>query len=235
MPVFQYDAKLLEIFPRVHGGVIFGAGLQNSPSSDALKAVFEAEQKATIERIGDTPLSEIQSIADWRAAFSLFGVQPTKYRNAAEALLRRLTKKGDIPSINTLVDIGNLVSIRYGLPVAVFDTQSLTGALTVRFADGTEHYTELGSTEIKHPEEDEVIFADDTGLVFARRWCWKQSFQSASKINTSDVIITVEAQHVGGNQDVTNAVQDLLALLNEYADGTYQHSVCSVDMPRFGA
>ena len=39
-------------------------------------------------------------------------------RSAAEALLRRLTKQGSIPSINTLVDIGNLVSIRYALPVA---------------------------------------------------------------------------------------------------------------------
>ena len=29
---------------------------------------------------------------------------------------------GDIPSINTLVDIGNLVSIRYVLPIAIVDT-----------------------------------------------------------------------------------------------------------------
>ena len=42
-----------------------------------------------------------------------FGVDPTQYRSAAEALLRRLSKSGEIPSINALVDLGNLVSIRY--------------------------------------------------------------------------------------------------------------------------
>ncbi len=84
------------------------------------------EQQGTLRRIGDTPLSQIPSLVAWRAVFRSFGVDPTQYRSAAEALLRRLTKKGDIPSINLLVDLGNLVSIRYALPVAVFDTSSLT-------------------------------------------------------------------------------------------------------------
>ena len=74
-----------------------------------------------LARIGETPLSELPTLAAWRRAFRAFGVDPTAYRSAAEALLRRLTKQGSIPSINALVDIGNLVAIRYGLPVAMFD------------------------------------------------------------------------------------------------------------------
>ena len=99
--------------------------------------LYQAEQRRVIERTGDKPLSEIPSLAGWRAAFRLFGVDPTKYRNAAEALLRRLTKKGDIPSISALVDLCNLVSIRYGLPVAAFDACLLNGPITVRFAGAT--------------------------------------------------------------------------------------------------
>ena len=136
-----------------------------------------------------------------------------------------MTKKGDIPSINTLVDIGNLVSIRYGLPVAVFDTNSLEGVLTVQFSKGNERFTELGSDEIKHPEEGEVIFADDTGLVFARRWCWRQSSQSAAKIETTNAIIVVESQHDNGLADITNAQLDLLALLKKYAGSNYQTAI----------
>ncbi|HEU4832604.1 MAG TPA: phenylalanine--tRNA ligase beta subunit-related protein [Actinomycetota bacterium] len=45
-------------------------------------------------------------------------------------------KQGDIPSISTLVDIGNLVSIRYAVPVAVFDRAGVAGSITVRFATG---------------------------------------------------------------------------------------------------
>ena len=89
------------------------------------------------------------------------------------ALLRRLTKQGSIPSINTLVDVGNLVSIRHALPVAVFDLASIAGGLTVRFAAGDESFTDLGSGSVESPEPGEVIFIDSAGHVAARRWCWR--------------------------------------------------------------
>ncbi len=127
-----------------------------------------------------------------------------------------MTKQGDIPSINLLVDMGNMISIRYALPVAIVDLRAATGAITVRFADGGERFTNLGQTEIAHPDPGEVIFADETGLVFARRWCWRQSDQSAARADTTDILITVEAQHQGGRAAVEAASTDLTALLRQY-------------------
>ncbi len=132
MTTFRYDAAILERFPTVMGGVILVADVVNGPTPAPLLEEYQAEQQAVLARIGETPLSQIPSLAAWRSVFRGFGVDPTQCRSAAEALLRRLTKKGDIPSINLLVDLGNLVSIRYALPVAVFDTQALQGPLTVR-------------------------------------------------------------------------------------------------------
>src|SRR5437763_16900714 len=172
MTIFRYHPAILARYPAVVGGAILAQGMSNGPTSDSLRAAFRAEQQATLQRIGDTPLSQIESLAAWRNAFRGFDVDPTQYSSAAEALLRRVTKKGDIPSINLLVDLGNLVSIRYALPVAVFDTRALQGTVTVHFADGSERYTTLGQTEVEHPERGEVVFTDETGLVIARRWCW---------------------------------------------------------------
>src|SRR5215207_3832287 len=124
--MFQYHPDIIAKFPQVVGGVIYAAGLQNAPSSAELQAIYIKEQEAVKQRVTDAALSELPSLAAWRTTFSAFGVSPTKYRSAAEALLRRLTKKGDIPSINTLVDIGNIISIRYGIPVAVVDTRHLS-------------------------------------------------------------------------------------------------------------
>jgi DNA/RNA-binding domain of Phe-tRNA-synthetase-like protein len=166
-------------------------------------------------------LSQIESLAAWRSAFRSFDVDPTQYRSAAEALLRRLTKKGDIPSINLLVDLGNLVSIRYALPVAVFDTRALQGAVTVHFADGSERYTTLGEDEVDHPEPGEVVFSDETKLVIARRWCWRQSDQSAAQEDTRQAIITVETHHANCQRDVDAALKDLLELLRRYAGGNF--------------
>ncbi len=223
MPTFQYSPLIIEKFPQVVGGVIIAQGLSNPPTSDGLRERYLAEQVAVKTRIGETPLSELESLAAWRRTFSAFGVSPTGYRSAAEALLRRLTKKGDIPVINTLVDIGNLVSIRYGLPVAIFDRRQINGVVTVHFADGTEPYIELDNDEVLHPEVGEVVFSDTQKMVIARRWCWRQSATSAATELTTDAIITVEAQHVGGQGDIEKAVADLLELLRAYAGGTAQY------------
>ena len=96
-------------------------------------------------------MGTLPSIAAWRRVFAAFGVEPTRYRNAAEALLRRLTKQGEVPSVSTLVDIGNLVSVRYRMPVAVLDLAGISGEIAVRFADGTEEYTDLAGGSPEHP------------------------------------------------------------------------------------
>jgi DNA/RNA-binding domain of Phe-tRNA-synthetase-like protein len=225
MLVFQYHPHIAAQFPSVVGGVIAARGMKNAPTPDALRKEFQEEQHRVAERLGNTPLSEIPALAAWRQAFRKFGVEPTKYRSASEALLRRLTKKDFIPSINTLVDIGNLVSIRYALPVAVFDTAVISGAVTVHFADGTEQYTELGQSEALHPDPGEVVFSDERKMVIARRWCWRQSATSAATVSTTDAIITVEAHHDGGRVDVEAAVADLLALFGHYAGGSYTHRI----------
>ncbi len=228
---FGYDPLLLAKFPTVRGGVILARGLRNGPAPLALEEAFRAEQAAALARLGDTPLAEVPSLAAWRRAFRDFGAEPTQHRSAAEALLRRLTKKGDIPGLNALVDLGNLVSIRYALPVAVFDARQITGAVTVRLAAGGERFTELGSDEVRHPQPGEVIFVDEAGLVSARRWCWRQSAQSAARDDTTEAIITVEGHHAEAEADVRAALDDLLALLEAYSGGAFLPAILGPDAP----
>jgi DNA/RNA-binding domain of Phe-tRNA-synthetase-like protein len=214
---FRYDPAIIERFPAVVGGVIHATGVRNGPTPPQLAAAFQAEFLAVRARIGETPLSELPPLAAWRKVFRGFGVDPTQYRSAAEALLRRLTKQGELPSIGTLVDLANLVSIRWALPVAVFDERGISGGTTVRFARGDEHWADLGSSQTEHPEPGEVIFADATDIVSARRWCWRQSDASAAREDTTEILVTVEGHHGTAEQDVTRALADLEALLAAHA------------------
>jgi len=231
MRKFEYSAEILARFPDVQAGVLFCRGISNQPTPAGLKERYFLEQEAVLKQIGETPLSELDSLAAWRSAFRQFGVNPTKYRSAIEALLRRLTKKGDIPSINTLVDIGNLVSIRYQIPVAVFDVEKIKGTIAVRFAAGDERFTPLFEKAFEHPEPDEVIFIDGNDLVAARRWCWRQSDQSASRPDTRSVMIVTEAHHPSAEQVVRQAVVDLEALVDAYLGGEFFSGIANVHNP----
>ena len=218
---FQYDSEVLKRFPNLAGGAMLGANMTNGASPERLQQAYRTEQRKVLEKIGTTPLSEIETLAGWRGAFRMFGVDPTQYRSASEALLRRLTKKGDIPSINAVVDICNLVSIRYALPAAAFDLRAVQGKITVRFATGKESFTPLGEEAGEQPEPGEVIFSDEAGLIVARRWCWRQSAESAAQEGTQTALFTIEAQHVGGKEMVERAFQDLQQLLEAYVGGEY--------------
>jgi len=217
---FSYDAAIVERFPSIVGGVIHANGVSNGPTPPDLASAFAAEQAAVRARIGDTPLSEIPMLAAWRRVFRAFGVDPTQYRSAAEALLRRLVKQGALPAVGTLVDLANLVSIRYALPVAVFDDRAVSGGTLVRFARGDERWADLGASLTEHPETGEVVFVDDADVVSARRWCWRQSAASAVRDDTREILVTVEGHHAGAKDDITSALADLEALLRTHASAT---------------
>src|SRR5688572_8760368 len=136
MVTFQYHPDIWMQYPSLAGGIIYAQGMKNRPTPPEVLALYQEEQQRVKDQIGDRPLSQIKSLTAWRAAFRQFGVEPTQYRSASEALLRRLTKQGDIPSINLLVDLGNLISIRYALPIAVVDTRLLKDPITVKLAMG---------------------------------------------------------------------------------------------------
>jgi DNA/RNA-binding domain of Phe-tRNA-synthetase-like protein len=231
MAAFQYHPNIINRYQHVVGGVLVASGMSNSPTPATLNAIYQQEQEATLARIGNTPLSELETLAAWRTAFRSFGVNPTRYRSAAEALLRRLTKKGDIPNINTIVDICNLVSIRYALPVAAFDRRRLTGPITVQFADGSENFTPLFQEDSEHPETGEVIFMDDAGLVVARRWCWRQSDESATRIQTTASIFTIESHNPVGRSDIEAALRDLQELLNQFVGGNIRAGILDGNRP----
>jgi DNA/RNA-binding domain of Phe-tRNA-synthetase-like protein len=215
-PPFRYDAAVIDRFPAVVGGVMV-ATVVNGPTPRSLADALAAEVDAARQRLAGIPLSEVPSLAAWRRVFRGFGVDPTQYRSAAEALLRRITKGDELPSINALVDTANIVSVRHALPVAVFDTRAVAGGLVVRFADGTERWADLGGSTAEHADPGEVIFADDAGEVSARRWCWRQSRSSAAREDTREILLTVEGHHDDARPDVTNALNDLEALLGTHA------------------
>lgn len=214
--MFAYAPELLDVYPDAVAGVVHAGGVGNAASPAALRQDFRQAQVDRVAMLQGTPIAELPSIAAWRRAFTRFGAKPTQYRNAAEALLRRLVKTGEIPTINMLVDIGNLVSVRWAMPVAVMDQGSVVGGTTVRFATGEESFADLGSSETGRPAPGEVIFVDDAGTVSARRWCWRQSRQSASGPSTTDVLFVVEGLHDDAAADVARALRELEHLLVRY-------------------
>jgi len=78
-----------------------------------------------------------------RALFRAAGCDPTRYRPASEALLRRLVKGGELPEIFPLVDVNNCLSAELAVPCCVMVEGSFTEPMTWRSGVEGESYTSL--------------------------------------------------------------------------------------------
>lgn len=208
--VFSHSPDIWTQCPELVAGVMFARGIHTRAHVGAQVARFSATAQARLNGGSESALPEIQA---WRRVFAKMGLQPTKYRCASEALLRRLRKENALPRLHPLIDLCNAISAAFAIPVAVFDMSKVTGDMAVRHATGRESYLTF-SGQLEHPEPQEVIYADEEGHAHARRWTNRQSSLSAVSANTSTVMIVAEALHESAYEDVRVL---LAALMQELA------------------
>lgn len=195
---FSYDPAVLHAHPTLATQTLLISGVSSISNSEDLTPSFLA---MALERLALTTEGEMEAIKAWRRAFFTMGYKPTQYRCASESLLRRLRKEGNLPSLHPLVDVCNAISVAFAIPIAAFDADKISGALTVRKADGMEIYTPF-SGAVESPDAGEIIFSDDANCAHARRWTHRQSGYSAVGVDTSNVLIVAEALHSGAHADL---------------------------------
>jgi DNA/RNA-binding domain of Phe-tRNA-synthetase-like protein len=140
--------------------------------------VFEADPE--LEEVKEEVFAEVRSrftleglkdehvFRAYRDFFWRIGVDPTKTRPAAEALIRRVLGGGSIPRINTAVDAYNLASIATCLALAAFDTDRLNGGrgdIIMRFADKGEEFLGIGMDKPVTLAGGEIVMADASRLI----------------------------------------------------------------------
>ena len=130
---FQHAESIWEQFPELRAGVLFATGANNGDAADL--ASYFATATARLDGKMESDLPEIQA---WRRTFSKMGLKPTQYRCAAESLLRRYRKDGELPSIHPIIDLCNAVSLSFALPIAVFDLDHLDGGIEVRLCAASQ-------------------------------------------------------------------------------------------------
>ena len=90
-------------------------------------------------------LKEMTSIAATRSVYRACGKDPSRYRPASEALIRRMLQGKTLYQRDTLVDLVNLASIAYGYSIGGFDADRFVGdTLTLGVGRAGEPYEGIG-------------------------------------------------------------------------------------------
>lgn len=122
------------------------------PSSPELLDAFEATVRELACQYEMSAIAKNPRIAATRQAYKALGKSPQEYRNAAEAMLRRVVKNTGLYHINNIVEINNLISITSGYSIGSYDVGGLTPPIELRRAEDGAHYGGIGkgSINIEH-------------------------------------------------------------------------------------
>ena len=104
---------------------------------------------------------ESPQILATRAAYKALGKDPARYRGSAEALLRRVVSGKELPRINAVVDIINLVSVESRLPIGLYDLAHVQGDIVFRAGRASETYKGIGKYDLNL--EGLPVFCDALG------------------------------------------------------------------------
>ena len=124
------------------------------------EVVERTKEKWRLDQLREHPVFRAYRDFFWRV-----GVDPTKTRPAAEALIRRVLRGRPLPRINTLVDAYNLASIDTAIPLAAFDVGGLVGELTMREAVEGERFLGIGMDKPVVLEGGEAVVEDEEKLI----------------------------------------------------------------------
>lgn len=121
------------------------ATVKNSAYCDALWEEIhdlceKYRQSMTVEDI-----KQWAPIRETRSMYRRCGKDPSRYRPAAEALIRRTLQGKELYQIDTLVDLINLASMRHGYSIGGFDADKFVGdTLTLGIGRHDEPYEGIG-------------------------------------------------------------------------------------------
>ena len=156
-------------------------------------------------------LKLIPGIEATRRAYRAFGKDPSRYRPAAEALVRRTLKDKPLYQVNTLVDLINLASMAFGYSIGGFDADRFVGdTLTLGVGRAGEPYEGIGRGMINI--EGLPVYRDADGGVGTPT----SDHERTKILTTTTHLLVLINGYVGDEKNVVENAEYIQRLLRQY-------------------
>ena len=132
------------------------------------------------------PSAAAKELKPARDLYRRIGIELTRTRPSSEALLRRAIKGKPLYQINSIVDISNLCSLNFLLPIGLYDLSKISGNVLLRRGMKGEEYSGIRK-EMIHVE-GRYTLADNNGP-FGNPSA--DSFRTSVDLNTKDVLFVI--------------------------------------------
>lgn len=228
---FYVSEDVFAKLPDLEFGLVSVSGADVSGRSDEIEKLLAEGVHACEEHYGGRKVKDEPELQPYREAFRKIGINPNRYMCAIEALMTRIARGQGMPCINTIVDLGNAVSLKYRLPIGVHDLDSMKESFGVRISEDGDTFLPFGADEREPVPAGEVVYA--TGdHVRTRRWTWRQGEDGKMTGDTSHMLFIIDGFE--SNRELIEAARaDLADLCEKYLGGTVKEGLINKESMEF--
>ena len=203
--------KISAVCPEFVGAAV-EAHVQNTTFCPELWDEINALCEDYRSRFTTVSIKEMVAIEATRRVYRACGKDPSRYRPAAEALIRRVVQGKELYQIDTLVDLINLASMKYGYSIGGFDADKFVGdTLALGVGEPGEPYEGIGRGMLNI--EGMPVYRDQKGGVGT-----PTSDNERTKIDITTTHVLVLINGYDGNTETVSANADFVkSLLERYA------------------
>lgn len=186
----------------------------NTPYSEGLWTEIHQLENEFRATLTTETLKQLPGIAATRRVYRACGKDPSRYRPASEALIRRMLQGKELYQIDTLVDLVNLASIRFGYSIGGFDADCFLGdTLTLGVGKAGEPYEGIGRGTINI--EGLPVYRDAVGGVGT-----PTSDHERTKMTLATTHLVVLINGYDGDEERVRAnAEYILRLTEQYCGG----------------
>src|ERR1700688_2448692 len=205
------DPGLKKKCPSVALGCVT-AHVRTGDSSLELLAELDLCEGGMLKNADPRAILDAPAISATRAGYRSLGKDPARYRGSAEALLRRIISGKHFPSINSVVDIINLVSVESRLPIGLYDLAKVQTDIVFRAGLAGETYKGIGKYDLNL--EDLPVFCDAAGPHGSPTSDSERTMVTPATENVAAILISF-----GGQQPLEVWCRRMTGLMERYAEG----------------
>lgn len=196
-------------------GAVVVASVTNTPYCAELWTEISSMEEHVRSVHTTESIKHIQGIDATRRVYKACGKDPSRYRPAAEALLRRVLQGRQLYQIDTLVDLINLASMACGYSIGGFDASKFSGTtLVLGIGRYGEPYEGIGRGNINI--EGLPVYRDDKGGVGTPT---SDNERTKIGIDTTKLLALVNG-YDGDEHGVSACAKYIMNLAGKYAAGT---------------
>ena len=192
-------------------GACVEANVVNTPYCQELWDEINVLGEKYKQTLNTESLKEMSGIAATRKVYRACGKDPSRYRPASEALIRRMLQGKELYQRDTLVDLVNLASIAHGYSIGGFDADKFEGdTLTLGVGKAGEPYEGIGRGMINI--EGLPVYRDKTGGVGTPT---SDNERTKISIDTTHLVVLING-YDGDEQHVRENAEYIIQLLKKY-------------------